>query len=239
MASPDRQELRTVAQRLNRHFRLNGSVSGVIEDLQRFPRPIAVDFNGVIANGHYPLKLNPEAPAFLDELRKIGNVVIVTGSAGPGIWDHLHDFLKEHKIWYPDLVLMVVHNYEQIADLNPQNVEGAAIRQRYFDSVKDQEWFSEKDYIPWRSDKLVATFFGKPWRIPLIDDYKENLDRNPGVFPVLVKRWAPREDYWYEDERWFDESGWDRLKEVNKGRPSLLEAVEIVRQYYASFDRSH
>lgn len=223
----EQEPLAAVAKRLNQHFCDNKTAYAVLDDLSKFPRPIGVDFNNVIANNKIPLKLNPDAPLFLEQLKEVGNIFIVTSADN---WEAIYSFCTKHKIWSPETVLMTFKSYSFVSEISERNTEGAELRQKYFELVEDCDWFPKEDIEKEQLSycyKFIAPLFNKNWRIPLIDNASGYLNHNPGVFPVLVKEWIPEEEI---TETWYKED----FEEFNLNKPGLLEAVEIVRQYYAS-----
>lgn len=225
----EQEALATVATRLNQHFCNNQTAYDVRDDLLKFPHPIGVDFNNVIANNKIPLKLNPDAPLFLEQLKEIGNIFIVT-SAGNNFWEPIYSFFSEHNIWHPETVLMTLGSYSFVSKNGDWNHRGEKLRQEYFELTKNFEW-SPQDVEgiknEWWGYKFIAPLFQKPFRIPLIDNDPAYLYHNPGVLPVLVKEWVPEEEI---TEGWHKE----HLERMNLTRPSLLEAVEVVKEYYSS-----
>lgn len=105
-----------VASYLNSQFQKGISASNLLSDIQKMPWPIVVDFNNVIANNRTPWRMNPEAPDFLRDLRKLGNVFIVTATTS---WDAVHNFLEKNGLWTPDIVVMTAINYSPASDPNP------------------------------------------------------------------------------------------------------------------------
>lgn len=217
-AEPD--SLSKNVQEINAHFREGGDASGVVDQLRRFPRPIAVDFNNVIANNAPPLQLNPDAPEFLTQLREVGNVFIVTAADS---WVHVQRFFIEHKLWTQDMVLMTYPSYMFLNEYGGYRTEAKNLRAEFNEMARNVygKEFSEDDLA---RSKRIAPLFCKPWEIPIIDDSYFSTEHNPGMLGIQVKTWEPGQ---YEPE--------DRY---NKGLPSLPKAVEIVREHYSKIPKA-
>lgn len=222
----NKDPLSLAVDNLNKHFREGRPAYEVLEDIRRFPRPIAVDFNNVIANNRLPLRLNPESPASLAELRKLGNVFIVTSAES---WRGLQGFMVEHGIWSSDIVLMPSPSYEFISQWQEYDLNGKKLRQEYAQLSCEQGWnCTDEDLCLPPGYKCVAPLFNKSWKIPFIDNAPEPTLCNPGVFGIQVKEWISEEELRKDD--WYAR----HVTRINKNKPTLLEAVDQVRQYLAS-----
>ncbi|GEM_PF-2858154 len=222
-------ESRTNIAMLNRHFRNKGSVytPTMLARIRGLPRPIAVDFNGLFANTSSPLKVNPQAREAMEKLKTIGNVVIATSSQS---WLSVCRFLREHKLWSDDIVLMTAQNYynQEDEDLGIGYAE-ADIAEREAEEYiyLSRSQISPRAYrlIDLRTgltlDKRVAPIFMKPFLVPMLDDAPAATATNPGMLGILVKSFVadPAKEW---SEVYISESG-----------VPLLEAVEQVRQYYS------
>lgn len=218
--------LKSAADRLNKYFREDIPAYEVLEDMKKFPRPILIDFNNVIANNRWPLKLNPDASIFLDTLREMGNIFIVTSASG---WRQVQGFMVEQGIWHPDMVLMTAPTYEFISSWQERNPEGIKLRQKYLEITKNlrRDCIEEDLFMP-PGYKRIAPMFCKPWEIPFIDNDVEVTHKNPGIFGILVKEWVSEEEkkVWdNSDMKWFDEK--------NEKKFTLAEAVNQVRKHYS------
>lgn len=214
-------EMEKAALRINKRFRSGGEAHEVLDDIRKFPKPIAVDFNNVIANNSLPLELNPDAPMFLEELGKIGNIFIVTFASN---WEVLHDFLAQHGLWKPDMVLMTAPTYEFVSSWHRDHPKGKELRREFLTIARKMGWnYKEADLIKSPANKAVALIFGKPFKIPVIDDSSAATTSNPGMFGINVRAW-----------RSSNEADRIQLEALSEEKPTLKEAVEIVRKHYAS-----
>lgn len=216
-------ELEKAALRINRKFRKGGEAHEVLDDIRQFPKPIAVDFNNVIVNNTHPLQVNPEAKVFLEGLHEVGNVFIVTSAPG---WEAVNDFLVEHGLWKPEMVLMTAPAYEFISQWQEDHPKGIELRREFVEMAKGLGWNydeeEEDDLVRAPGYKAVAPIFGKPFEVPIIDDSYYATNNNPGMFGITVQAWETDE-------------GMQRIyARSNQGKPSLAEAVEIVRSHYTS-----
>lgn len=215
-------KLEKAIRHVNRTFERGGEAHEVIDDLRMLPRPIAVDFNNVIANNTSPLALNPDARVFLQDLRKIGNVVIVTSASG---WKAVQGFLQKHGLWSSDMVLMTGPTYEFLSQWQETNPKAKKLREEFLSMTQQMGWkYGEDDLIQAPAGKVVAPIFGKSFEVPIIDDSMFATRHNPGMLGINVQAWETNE----EIQRMYATS--------NQGKPSLAEAVEIVRKHYATID---
>lgn len=216
--------LKVAADKLNRRFQENTPAYCVLEDIRLFPRPILVDFNNVISNNSDPLRLNPESPNFLNVLRQIGNIFIVTSASG---WKNVQGFMVESRIWHPDMVLMTSPIWEFITMDDKGNNAGETLRQDFLKRAKSLGWDCEKrDLYRPSGYKCVAPIFDKPWELPFIDNDGAVTNSNPGILGIRVKEWISDEDDFSEDYK-------EWLNEENESKKSLREAADLVRDYYA------
>lgn len=223
----ERGPLDEVANHINAKFRQGGNASQVIDEIRRFPKPIVVDFNNVLANNIGEIVINPEAAKFIDELRTIGDIFIVT-TAVP--WKGVHSLLKKGGLWHRGMVLMTYPSYQFLTDRGGRQPAAVKLRTEFKDFAKQHD-------IPCKdlgldggapSTKRVAPLFKKPFLVPIIDDTNSATIDNPGMLGIGVKEWEPILD---EHHRaWRDEH--------NEGRPTLEDAVKIVREHYAKIDSS-
>src|SRR3989344_9613249 len=188
----------------------------LIDSIRRFPKPIAVDFNNVLANNESPLQLNPEAPRFLKELRKIGNVFIVTSASG---WETLHTFMKENRLWSEDIVLLTSGIWGFLTDWDKNSREGKILRKEFLQTAKAAGWkVTSEDLLSPPGGKRVAPLFNKPFLVPIIDDLTMATEKNPGMLGINVKTWEPNPEPW--------------VIKFNEDKITLKEAVEIVKDHY-------
>lgn len=216
-------ELDKAAWRINKTVRRGGEVYEVLDDMRRFPKPIAVDFNCVIAD-YAGAELNPEAPGFLQALQEVGTVFIVT-SASTKHWATIHTFLREAGIWNSQMVLMTAESYEFISSWHEEDPHAIALRNE-FRTMAEQIGmeYVERELVSSPSDKRVAPIFMKPFEVPIIDDYVgATLMDNPGMLGLYVRPFLGT------DEEYKGRHGQDRI--------SLAEAVEKVRDHYATIDQ--
>lgn len=210
--------LRHTALELNRYFREGGIALNVLDQLRKFPRPIMVDFNNVIANNESPLQLNPDAPKFLEDLREIGSVIIITHAS---YWTGLQGFMVANGIWHPGMVLMTWPTYEFLGNRDEYTDENRKLRED-FNQMASQAFgkeFDEFELEAAASGKKVAMLFNKPWEIPIIDDTLTPTTNNPGMRGVQVQCWEPNPT--------------KSTVARNKSLPSLPEATKTVRDHYS------
>lgn len=217
---PKKIELERSVIRINSTFEKGGTAIDVLDDIRKFPRPIAVDFNYVIANNRIPLLLNPEAPAFLRELRQIGNVFIAT-AAQDSDRDNIREFLLEQDLWTNDIVLMTRHAYKFITDREVGSIKAEYLRKRFFARAKRLGWqYSEDDLNGTLATKVISPLFAKPFDVPLIDDFLSETKNNPGMLGIYVQAWG-------RAETGISDSAYEE-------RHTLAEAVNLVRNHYDS-----
>lgn len=216
--SKHKTKLQKATFRINSAFRRGNDAYDVVDELRMLPRPIAVDFNNVIADSHSRL-LNPEAPAFLRALKEIGNVVIVTAAAD---WKYIHDFLVKHGLWTDNMVLMTSNTYEILHDSpTPKQI---AVLAEYTTQLKKRGITLELEtLIQSPSAKRIAPLFCKSFDLPIIDDSSIATESNPGMLGITVQYWT---DNTAEEGLY--------LGKANKKRRPLQDAVEIVRNHYGS-----
>lgn len=216
---PKKTDLEQSAYRINTTFRNGGNALDVLRDIRRFPRPIAVDFNNVIANNSAPLELNPDAPGFLQDLRQIGNIFIATSSPD---WVDMQRFLKKHNLWSNDTVLMTKPTY---AFIHPRSNDPGAVRLRreFLNMAHGLGWNYTEDDLRRPDSKVLAPIFAKPFLVPLIDDLKYETENNPGILGITVQTWE-------------GEAQQAGFINYNRNLPTLSDAVNLVRNHYASLE---
>lgn len=101
-------ELELIAQEINAAMAAGEHIFDYLESLRKLPRPIAVDFNNVVANNIHPIVQNPEGAAFLKKLRQTGSIVIVTKAHN---WPAVQEILKSGNMWESTDVLLVSGNW--------------------------------------------------------------------------------------------------------------------------------
>lgn len=216
-------ELETAVKNINRTFKKGGTVLDVLGDIRKFPRPIAVDFNNVIANNRIPLQLNPYAPTFLQELRQIGNVFIVTSATG---WANVQRFLKRKGLCSNDIVLMTNHAYAFMKDRKGKYPEADNLKKEFLAMAGRMGWrYKEDDLFYPHSWKVLGPIFAKPYKVPIIDDSFNETDDNPGMYGINVQAWECASKVM---QKIFERD--------NVGKPTLGEAIELVRKHYASIE---
>ncbi len=231
-------ELTQAAQEINDWFKSGGSAYEVRDQIRKFPKPICVDFNNVIASNGNNLELNPAAPTFLNELKTIGNVFIVTTASD---WEYVQTFLKRHNVWSDDVVLMTESCFKFMIDQEahyPADPRGVEIRREFIALEKTQGWDKEQiqrwKQSPIQTDeteyeildsnltdslgsKRIAPLFLKPFKIPIIDDKFDATGKsNHGMLGIKVKKWFGSDE---------------QESSVNLGE-TLMQAVAIVRNHY-------
>ena len=185
----------SIASRLNDRFKKDTCAYEVLEDIRSFSRPIAVDFNNVLASNMDPIVINPEAPAFLAHLRKIGDVFIVTTAQD---WQAVHKILRGGEAWSSGQVLMTLPNWRFITQFEDYNPKGVETRKSYLDLARSIGWdIKEQDLVTPPGYKPIAPIFAKPWAIPLVDDSGLATHNNPGVLGICVQSFEPLRT-WHE-----------------------------------------
>lgn len=217
--------LELAATYVNSELSKGKSAYRVLSLIRAFPQPIVVDFNNVIANNTDPLRLNPDAPEFLEELRKIGTVFIVTAA---GSWTAVQEFLAENEVWSPVTVLLTKSNYRFMEEPegHQEHHERSILIEDFLKRAKKLGWnLNEGDLV---ERKRVAPIFGKSFLVPIIDDFYHTTHNNPGTLGIQVNYWEPN----------LTEDGRKWLDEQNRGTATLKEAVEMVRNHYSSLGLS-
>ncbi len=200
------QERLKTAGSLNDYFRSGGSVwedysLGLIRNL---PRPIVIDFNGVLVNTRRPWIANPQARGAIEKLVKGGSVLIVTNASGD--WDLRRQALEDFGLWHPSMVLLTRKNLSSRIDAREAAVSD-------YLSFSNQEFTKAEQTLILVWEKHLAAVFKKPYFIPIIDDDKFNTSNNLGMLGIQVKTFG-RENL-----------STDPL-------PSLQDAAEMVRKHY-------
>lgn len=190
-----------------------------LDTMRKFERPIAVDFNNVIANNGDPLQLNPDAPRFLDHLKGLGDVFIVTSAEG---WYEVQQFFLDNNLWDPQMVLMTAETYCPVRTIHGTNFRRDTIG--IVDEYLGQNSLNPDQRYLFRQKGFIAPYFSKRWDIPLIDDSRFNVGRgNIGIRGILVKPWFAESDdpmsLYGNDER-------------DSDRVNLDQAVSIVRSHF-------
>jgi len=197
----------------------------VLSLLRAYPRPIAVDFNNVLANNIEPMSLNPDAPDSLQELQKIGNVFIVTTAPS---WKSVHDFLVENGVWSEKIILMAAPNLRFLAQSSKHPI-GNRMRKEFLEIAQSNKLPARSDQLlgPLR-DKRIAPIFAKPFLVPMIDDLPEAIKNNPGMLGIQVEEWEPN----------YDSGAVERSFGGLQCNTTLMEAVEMVKNHYSVLGRS-
>ncbi|MBU6389839.1 hypothetical protein KGQ71_04990, partial [Patescibacteria group bacterium] len=217
MIREPKTELEKVVKRINRALKGGDTAYEIVDDIQKLPRPIVVDFNNVIINGCAPHQLNPDAPNFLEQLRQIGTVFIITGASS---WDDVRSILHNLGVWSNDIVLMTQPTFEFISREHRDDPRGQKLRSEYLATARKQGWDTqEEDLLRPVGYKYVAPIFNQPFLIPIIDDAWQATDNNPGMLGVPVQCWEPNVPR-------------ETLQLISEGRITLAEAVESVRNHY-------
>ncbi len=216
-ADRERFNISEEAAFLNSEFRKGTHASYFVDRIRKFPRPIVVDFNNVLANNKTPLQVNPDARKFLRSLRKLGNIFIITTARR---WDAIHEFLEKNKLWKPDTVLMTAGTWSFITQHEEDSPATKTLREEYLEGVKDLGWnITVEELVDPPAAKRVAPIFNKPWEVPIIDDMTMATTNNPGMLGINVKAWEPNPD--------------EGLQRSNENKHSLEEAVKIVRCHFS------
>lgn len=218
----------TEVESINKAFRTGKPAWEIKDPIREFPRPITVDFNNVIANNKgSPLLLNPDTPRFIEELRQIGNVFIVTTASS---WDAVHEFFTENNIWSEDLILMVMPNWAFLTTDRfgwEDDPVAKTAEAEFLELARSLDWVIEGESVLRPSGfKRVAPIFGKKFLVPIIDNRHEVTTNNPGMLGVPVKEWEPRTD----------KSMLQYLERYNTNRLTLHEAAEVVRKHYLNLE---
>lgn len=193
--------------------------------IRAYPKPIAVDFNNVLANNIDPMSLNPDAPEFLQELQKIGNVFIVTTAPS---WISVQEFLAENGAWSEKMILMAAPNLRFLAQ-SAKHLIGNRMRKEYLEIAQRNQISVRPDQLlgPLR-DKRIAPIFAKPFLVPIIDDLPEAISNNPGMLGIQVEEWEPN----------YDSDAVEKSSDEIQCNTTLMEAVEMVRNHYSVLGRS-
>lgn len=176
------------AKCLNRCFEYGDSALDHTRMLSRFPKPILLDFNNVLANNYTPLILNPHAHEFFNNLNQMGNVVILTSASG---WTEVNKFLVENNLWNEKNILMTLPTWQFAFDYT-KNPQADALCNKYIE-LRNNPAISKEVFKNENYGKKVAPLFMKNHDIPLVDDYWINTDDNPGIEGIRVEPFEPDE----------------------------------------------
>jgi len=222
-------EEKSLFDQLNQAFKDGKSIVEVSALLQQVHNPILVDFNGVLANGEEPVVSNPDALSALQELKKIGTVIILTTTNS---WEQTHSLLENFGFWADDVVLITTPSYVCTAQVSETNPDPAMsqLRAEYTELAKQHLLFGQQQLeavdqdldIFWSaapSQKRVAFVFKRKHKIPLIDDNRQAVIGNPGILGIRFKPWFAPGDV--------GSSNSDQHPGVG-----FAEALKIVREHY-------
>lgn len=222
----EREALLATTSHLNEHFSLGGSVyePEILQLMRTLPRPIVVDFNGVLFDNEEPLTPNPEASAALARLREMGTVVIATGARD---WEGISTLLKTHQLWHDDMVLMCVDNYGYMHEQGGVRVEPETteLARKTFDEyitlAKERGIdYSRADFEWPPAYKRLAPVFQRSFPIPIIDDWAVATNDNPGMNGILVREFIDLTK----------EGGYEADDEIDL---TLTDTAERVWNYYS------
>lgn len=183
----EQQHIET-AKRLNEKFRVGGSVwnAETLGEIRSLPRPIAVDFNGVLVNQHRPYMSNPQASAFLQGLIKLGTVLIVTNN-GIVCWEEKKKVLEEFGLWHNGMVMIDGRNrlFDITSEADVQRTKSYQefLSLRKFPLSADFDPNDLKTNFP----KRLGHLFMEPYDVPIIDDEELNTADNPGMLGIKVQ----------------------------------------------------
>jgi hypothetical protein len=186
--------------------------------------PIVVDFNGVLVNNkpyqrgpedmesQLPLKINPDAEAFLAGLEKLGEVFVVTTAKDR---DAVGEMLRAINKSDERVVWLSPENYvpkDQFTEIQDPTSNMAKTVDGYLKMIDDLEeefgqgWSEKFDLSQSKPEerrlkfalatpvnKSLAPAFKKPWRIPVIDDSGVP-GKSIGMLGIHVKTWPCEED---------------------------------------------
>jgi len=236
----EKGEYTALAVSLNNKFRKGETCFDVLDDIRKFPRPICVGFNNVLANNSDPLKANPDSKKFLDELNQVGNVFIVTTAESH---EGVQEFMEKNGMWSDDFVLMAKPSWYFVTSHAEQmyGVPRVKAAEKFSKREKElktkanksvQEYielmakegidFNVADFSDVPARKTIAPIFGKNWPVLIIDDSGMATRSNPNMYGVHVQIWEPDpEDY---------------IMDINEGKPTILDAVEITKQHFQKLE---
>jgi hypothetical protein len=257
--SQDLEYLRLISD-LNEKLSNGERLSNLSDKLSQIDKPILVDFNNVLANNEPPIVINPEAQGFLQELQKIGTVVIVTTAESHS---GVKKIIDDAGIITDNIVIIVTPNYKK----DTSNYESATdmttvtnIREKYTQIAHDNGFFkagnmalniapelqgSDLDKAINNSfkggpvDKKVAPFFMKDHLIPIIDDAALATTANLGTIGLNVNPWYAESDKAYKKQKFKEKM---RIEKGRKKREprfpviSLDDATIKVREHYSNHE---
>jgi len=202
------------SKNLNEVFKNRTPAYEVLDKIRKYPKPIVLDFNNVLANNSTPLEVNPHARNLLDSLSDVGNVFIVTTARS---WEAVHKFLEENKLWKKDIVLMTMPNWDFMTQSNEDSPKGKSLRKEYIEKVNNLgKSVDEKDLIAPSGLKRIAPLFNKSWEIPIIDDATYACIDNPGMHGILVKSFDPENNPRYEKQYQIQRTFEEAIEEVKE-----------------------
>lgn len=158
-------------KQLNTAFREGRRASEleVRKQLQQLEFPILVDFNNVLVNNKQPIIPNPDAPAFLEQLSKIGDVVVITTASS---WERVWQILEEAGMTR-QVILMVSGNYQNSGDRS---------------STQEVDYEAMDAYLA----MIEAQGLSESLRVKLAADEKE-LERYQDIFKIEDSEEAKRQ----------------------------------------------
>lgn len=216
MNSPeiDQKEKISITGKINDVLKKGVPAYEVLTEIRSYQKPIVVDFNNVLVSNLTPTVINPEASSFLAELRKIGDVFIVTTAED---WNSVYKILKNGNIWSSSQILMTIPNWRFITQHEEWSPKGKELRKGYLELAKSQgRNIRERDLLKPPEYKTVAPVFNKSWEIPLIDDSDLATYKNPGMQGIHVRSFEPART-WYDNQ---------------EGTLTLSDAIQEVRKVY-------
>lgn len=171
-----------IAQYLNLRFAGGDSAYEELDRIRSIPFPIVVDFNGVLVTErtpNTPYKANPQAEHALQQLRQTGTVFVVSSAYD---WYEVHDTLRDNGLLHPDMIIMACPNYEFLTDWAPCE-EGEEVIEEYARMVD----VPADDFMNPAARKNLAPLFGKPFEVPILDDYDMAVENNPMMYGLLIQ----------------------------------------------------
>lgn len=224
----DKQNEHSLAKQLNESFKNGLDIIDTTELLRKIEKPILIDFNNVLVNNSQPSIPNPSAIQPFNELEKIGNVVVLTTA---GNWEKTHERLNEFHFWSNKTILIAAPNYVDVIDSGKKmSPEHKKLISQFQSIAKENNFFGQQGIIDSESEifwkgagvnKQVAFAFMKPHLIPLIDDFPQATNNNPGIYGIQVIPWYSPGEFGYGREK-------------PKNSIKLSDAVKKVKKFYSN-----
>lgn len=237
LETEEQREVKQTIHEINLHLKVRRDVVDLFDLFQKIPRPIIVDLNRVLASDTHPLEPNPEAEHFIDQLKQLGTVLIVTKGVS---YDRISEFLRRSSLLTDEMILLTSPLYRPFT--NPQRYvtdkekkrKIEMIRHKFITRQQSSLFFFQTPTNRFDSEseeKKLAPIFHTNALIPIIDDNVKAVINNPGMLGIRARPWystSELQDMMTSYSR--------RPTLIDEPGYSLNEIVKIVRRYFETID---